>query len=648
MYVFRISIVMLAVAVGVTPCLAQTNSKEVMAKESAELIKILESEQASLFDKAKACQRLAVVGDKDAVPALVRLLPDETLNLYARFGLEGIRDPAAAQALRTAASNLQGRPLAGVLGSLGQIRDEESVAILSEMLNHEDSLIANSAAAALGKIGSSKAAEALQATMAKNSRAQTAIADACIVCADALAAAGKNDEAIALLDALSQGNLPPHLQIAALKGRFAILGDDGHDLLIEQLSSTDDARFNLGLAVLRDMSGEGLAKKLADRLTDLSPPRQALLLLALGDRPEGPLPEMLAAASTSDAPELREAAIRVLAKRGDASAAPILLDAALSDGSFAASAQQGLQTLQGKAVDDAIVARLADANPQAKVVLFELAGVRRIAAATPLVRQALNDSNAEVKAAALNAFAQLADVNDMDMLLERASASDAAEAAASRQALRTAVMRLGDQEASTRKLAERLANATPEYRTYLLELLGQMGGSAALKTVVASANSSDAATKDAATRVLGDWPNADAASALLAIAKNDREAKFQIRALRGYLRIARQLQLPAEERLVMFLTAMDVARRDEEKQLAMDVLTRIPSSETLRVAVSFLDDPTVKTAAADAAVKIAPKVLASDAKTVAAAMQKVVGSDVGAEIVDRAKQLLGQAQSSGQ
>jgi hypothetical protein len=588
-----------------------------------------------------------VVGDKNAVSALVQLLPDETLNLYARFGLEGIRDPAAAEALRAAARDLQGRPLVGVLGSLGQIRDEASVGLLTEMLDQEDSLIANSAAAALGKIGSSKAAEALQAALAKNARAQTAIADACIVCADALAAAGKKDEAIALLDALSQVNLPAHVQIAALKGRFGILRDDGQDLLIEQLSSTDGARFNLGLAVMRDMSAEGLAKKLADRLKDLSPSRQALLLLALGDRPEGPLPEMLAAASTSDSPELREAAIRVLAKRGDASAAPILLDAALSEGSFAASAQQGLQTLQGKAVDDAIVARLADADPQAKVVLFELAGVRRIAAATPLVRQALNDSNAEVKAAALNAFAQLADVNDMDVLLERASASDAADAAASRQALRTAVLRLGDQEASTRKLADRLTNATPEYRAYLLELLGQMGGSAALKAVVASANSSDAATKDAATRVLGDWPNAEAASALLAIAKNDREAKYQIRALRGYLRIARQLQLPAEERLVMFLTAMDVARRDEEKQLAMDVLTRIPSSETLLVAVSFLDDPTVKAAAADAAVRIAPKVLASDAKTVAAAMQKVAGSDVGAELVDRAKQLLGQAQSSG-
>ena len=87
---------------------------------AAQLIELLQKPDASAFEKAKACQRLAVVGSKAAIPALVALLPDPNLNLYARFGLEGIPDPAVDEALRTAALTLQGRQLVGVLDSIGQ------------------------------------------------------------------------------------------------------------------------------------------------------------------------------------------------------------------------------------------------------------------------------------------------------------------------------------------------------------------------------------------------------------------------------------------------------------------------------------------------------------------------------------------------
>ena len=101
----------------------QTNSKEIMARPAAELVELIENPSASTFEKAKACQQLAVVGTKDAVPALAALLPDEKLNVYARFGLEGIPDPAVDAALRNAVTKLQGRQVIGVIDSIGQRRD---------------------------------------------------------------------------------------------------------------------------------------------------------------------------------------------------------------------------------------------------------------------------------------------------------------------------------------------------------------------------------------------------------------------------------------------------------------------------------------------------------------------------------------------
>ena len=49
---------------------------EIMALPPAKLIAILEDSEASVYATAKACQRLAVVGDKTAVPALAALFTE--------------------------------------------------------------------------------------------------------------------------------------------------------------------------------------------------------------------------------------------------------------------------------------------------------------------------------------------------------------------------------------------------------------------------------------------------------------------------------------------------------------------------------------------------------------------------------------------
>ena len=87
-----------------------------------------------MFEKAKACQRLAVVGTKDAVPALAALLPDEKLNVYARFGLEGIPDPAADEAFRDADREIARPAIGRRAGFLGQRKDAKAVGLLSNFM----------------------------------------------------------------------------------------------------------------------------------------------------------------------------------------------------------------------------------------------------------------------------------------------------------------------------------------------------------------------------------------------------------------------------------------------------------------------------------------------------------------------------------
>ncbi len=146
--------------------------------------------------------------------------------------------------------------------------------------------------------------------------------------------------------------------------------------------------------------------------------------------------------------------------------------------------------------------------------------------------------------------------------------------------------------------------------------------------------------------MLGEWLSADAAPALLEIVKSDPDAKYQIRALRGYIRIARQLRLAPETRLAMFRTAMELAKRNDEKKIALEILPRIPSAATLDLAVSYVRTPSLKDPAADASVKIAAKLVGREPKAVATELQKVVDANVAGDPGARAKQLLGQAKAA--
>ena len=127
-------------------------ASDIMALPQARLIAILQDGGQTEFAKAKACQRLALVGDAAAVPALAALLDDPKLSHYARFALEPMPAEAAGKALRDALGKLQGDLLIGVINSIGRREDTAAIDALSKLRHSEDLAIADAASSALGRI----------------------------------------------------------------------------------------------------------------------------------------------------------------------------------------------------------------------------------------------------------------------------------------------------------------------------------------------------------------------------------------------------------------------------------------------------------------------------------------------------------------
>ena len=147
---------------------------------------------------------------------MAALLGDEKLSHLARYGLEPIPDPAVDEALRDALGKLKGRPLVGVIGSLGVRRDAKAVGPLSGLLKDADADVAQAAARSLGRIGNAAAAEALEGALdAAPAANRLAVSEGLFRCADRLVAHGKTAEALAICDKLNRPDAPPQVRESA-------------------------------------------------------------------------------------------------------------------------------------------------------------------------------------------------------------------------------------------------------------------------------------------------------------------------------------------------------------------------------------------------------------------------------------------------
>jgi hypothetical protein len=164
-----------------------------------------------------------------------------------------------------------------------------------------------------------------------------------------------------------------------------------------------------------------------------------------------------------------------------------------------------------------------------------------------------------------------------------------------------------DREACATQLAAAVdSTSSVPTKSSLLQILGAMGGPRALAAVALAAAGKDPQLQDVSSRLLGEWMTEDAAPVLLDLAKVPGN-QFQIRALRGYIRIARQFVLPDEQRMEMCRKAMEASRQPAEKKLVLEVLKRYPTVDALKMAISSMAVAELKEDATQATLLIGSK-----------------------------------------
>jgi len=596
------------------------------ADQARQALGVLQS-GAPPAEKALACKRLAIYGTPEAVPALAALLGDEELTSWARIALEVIPGPAADAALRGALGKVQGRSLVGVINSIGVRGDPQAVVELSAKLNDPNAEVASAAAVALGRIGGDSAIKALRPALAKASSAnQSAVAQGCILAAEKLLADGKTAEAVRLYDAVREEALTKQRVLEATRGAILSRGEAGLPLLLNALRSPDKAIFAVGLSTARELPGRAVTDALAAELDRTSADRQGPLLLALAERSDAAALPAVFAAARSQSKSLRLVAIEVMARTRAAACVPVLLEVlAESDAESATAARAALLRMPSRMVDDQLAARLRQVTGPQRRALLELAGQRRVTAAVPEMVRASTDSDPAIRAAAIKALGLTVNADDLGALIGLlANAKSAEELSPVEAALEAACTRIPDKAACADKLLAALPTSATPAKCAVLRVLPAASTPPGLAAVQSALTSQDAAVRDAALRVLAEWPDAPALPVLLGVLRTTQDETQRFFALRGSVRLLGLSGQNTQETLKTYADLLAGTRKTEDRKVILSGLANVADPAALRMLEPLLADPQIQPEAEAAMLTIAAAIMGpapTEAKAVAASLQ---------------------------
>jgi HEAT repeat protein len=618
------------------------------SKDDAEqkLIALLQSE-ASLDEKAKACQQLAVVGTKEAVPVLAALLDDEVLSDYARFGMEPIEDPSVDEALCEAMGKLKGRLLAGVVNSIGVRRDAKAVSGLQKLVRDPAAGVGSEALAALGQIATDEAMETIRQVLTSPPAAlRPAAADAGLVGAERLLTQNRRGEALSAYDAIRNAEVPGQLRAAATYRAILVRGVAGLPSLMEQLRSDDPTLIGVALRAARELPGPEVSQALAAELDKTRPDVQALLIKVLADRKNPGALERIQTLATSDAPEVRLESLRALGGIGNTSSVAVLLKAAGAAEEEAAVARTSLRELESDGVDRAILAGMQSASDELRTDLIGILADRRYAAATPTLLVEAASEDEAVARAALKALAQLARPEDLPALITLLTAVQTDKMRRhAENAVATVAGRIEDEHKRADAVLSALDSADQvSVHCSLLRVLGRIANDRARNALVDAAGADNTEIRDAAVRALAAWPDTRVADRLLVILQETNNDTHRTLALRGYVRMVGKMSGEPGEIVDRYAEAMAHAGRAEDKKLILSGLASVGHTDALSMAAASLQDEPLQAEAAMAMVQIAGQIAQNEPEAARLALEQVLETDVDQGIQEQARAVLRQVE----
>lgn len=577
---------------------ASLDSPDLTHQIEGEMIAFLDSD-ATFAGKQFVCKQLSLIGTKEAIPTLAKMLSDEKSSDMALFALQRISDPAVDVALRDALPKSESEVAVGIINSLGERQDVYAVDLLEKSVYDEDLQIALSAATALGKIADKGAMEVLQKARSKTvGELYACVLDAYLRCADNFFDEGNAMLAAAIYRDIYDNEELTNIRAAALRGLVRTDGEGAPDIILTVLKRDNRDLQSVAIGLIQDLPPSADLTKIIQEFPNLSSQAQIQLLIAFANREETAARHAVLDAVKHYDEAVRVAALQTLARIGNESDIPLLLRfSSGGSGSERAAARRSLDLLRGDAVDPKILALIPGADPGIKAELVRSIGQRNVVEATGTLLKTAVDPEQSVRQESFKALAIVASPAFIEELIRLViEEKDNAVRAEAERTLVLVSQKIPDPSHQAKAVLDVLpAVEDIEARSSLLEVAGRIGDKSALPVLRDELKNENPENRKAAIYALSAWPDAAPIEDLLNVVKSSDNETLKILALRGYIDLVKiGSDRPPKESIALFKTAMDYAAEATEKKMVLSGLGSLRSVETLPVCAQYLDESDIK------------------------------------------------------
>lgn len=555
--------------------------------------------------KAFFMRELKLVGREDAVKAAAPYLTNTELCEPATFLLTSVKSEQAKSELFKALTQVTGNNLVTITKALGELQFKPANAQIIKNIAADNQNLRKVSLAAVASIAAPESYQPLlEAARKAGFVYEPANATSSFVTyAQRLGETGDLKLCSAACDDLLKLNLPTqnHSKSSALVIYNRYFEAKAQPLLLKAFDNNDKA-FRFAILNIAEKSKLASTKNWIAKAKKSKPELKAEMITMLGKKGDITSADFMRKNFADKSAEVSQASITAYSNLRGKEAIPDLI-ALLKTGTQPVFTATTLMSLMDEKSLDPLVAILEGSPESSKAQIIGIIGAKSGKRYFDQVYGYTGNANAEIKSAAFAAMKNISSAKDIDRLLKLLFATDDNEKIKNIQdALVNAAADLKGDDNQAALLLAQLPNAPKKGR--ILEVLPRLGGKQSLKAVTGYIKSSGKEESEAAFKALINWKDYTAAPYLYDIAKTaDGDKKSN--AIKGFVRQIRSSSLPDAQKLLNYRKIIPLATHESDKSLIIRSMGQIKTFLSLVTTASYIEDPTLKSDAAQSVMEIA-------------------------------------------
>lgn len=585
--------------------------KDLSAMKETEkmMLQFLQSD-ATFTGKQFICKHLSTIATSESVPVMKKMLMDPNTAEMALHVLEKIPDPAASRIMIHSIQKSDPKIKVAIINSLGVRRYDKAVKVLAKHVYDKDPMISESALHALGAIGSDESAELLNvASKILASDLKWKAMDAWLKCADRFAGENKKIEARKIYEKVSGTNPPLFIQKAALRGMFLTTTEDPVDFIIEHLKSDAPEILPALISLIYELPAQSNPVRIYYEETGLSEINQLYLFTAIASHGDPSFNKIIKEAIHSENDEMRMAGLKAIAKSGHSSDILFIAEkASMLRGTERDLARESLYTMSDPDANKSILSAIEEADPKIKVELIRSIGERNISSAVDLLLDLSAYPDPAVRAESIEALGKIAMPDDLPGMIQvLVNSSSERERKMTETAIYLVTQKMPDDARKSKDILMILpAVKDPVILNSCISIIGDIGDNQDYPVLKEYLYSDHPDVQLSTIRALSNWPDATPKQDLKTIVETTEDISKHTLALRGYIQVVIVDEILSEDQKFNEIHhAFNIASSADEQKIVLSGLGKITSPESLKFAISLLNNPNLIREAEAAVMSIA-------------------------------------------